>query len=387
MFFAAQTTKLLSGFQNTMHDAIRQLEQATRGITHSLSAYHSFAEQLQRSTSVFSALQDSMSHQFLLDRQLFKSTSLALAEMRSLTSFTDNFHDLASANRVLTDLVANATLADTSLSKVFAEHNAIRDSLASLSVQPQITNLLSSLDSTRLLNTSLTSQMRLLDLETNSFGRMIEASNLLTNDLASTFGKFTRSYRDVIDAFPTIPEFKLPVLAKYAPIEYSLELEVLERISIETDDDDYDELPSVDDELASFDNRMLNLLKGARESLKSDNPDRARHVTTSIRELFTHILHGLAPDDAIRTWTTDANNFHNNRPTRRARLLYICREFSSDPLTQFVEDDVRAALTLVKSLNAGTHVVESRLTESQLGAIVYRMESLALFLLKITRND
>ena len=131
---------------------------------------------------------------------------------------------------------------------------------------------------------------------------------------------------------------------------------------------------------------MLNLLNGARQSLQSDNPDRARHVTTSVRELFTHILHGLAPDDEIRKWTTDESHFYNNRPTRRARLLYICREFSCDPLTKFVEDDVRAALTLIGSLNAGTHVVESKLTYPQLEAVVYRVESLALFLLKISRN-
>lgn len=323
--------------------------------------------------------------QFELDRTLFNATSTALASTR-LIDATSNFHDLASINTRLTDLVSAATLADTQLSSIFAEHNSIRTSIEAIASQSTVSNLLSSLDSTRLLHTSLDAQRRLLDLESNSFGKLIDASSFLTNDLASTFGKFTRSYRNVVEAFPAIPEPQIPFIAKYAPIEYSLEIDVLERISVDDDIEELDELPEIDEELLAFDGRMLNLLNGARQSLQSDNPDRARHVTTSVRELFTHILHGLAPDDEIRKWTTDESHFYNNRPTRRARLLYICREFSCDPLTKFVEDDVRAALTLIGSLNAGTHVVESKLTYPQLEAVVYRVESLALFLLKISRN-
>jgi hypothetical protein len=111
-----------------------------------------------------------------------------------------------------------------------------------------------------------------------------------------------------------------------------------------------------------------------------------RHVTTSVRELFTRVLHGLAPDDDVRQWTSSPELFHDNRPTRRARLLFICREINCDPLTHFVEDDVRAAISLVDSLNAGTHVVESKLTNLQLSSIVSRMESLLVFLLQL-RNS
>jgi hypothetical protein len=227
----------------------------------------------------------------------------------------------------------------------------------------------------------------LLDLETHSLGRLIGSSTIFANELTATFGKLTRSYRDVIECFPRIPELQIPFITTFSPLEYSLELDVLERISVEQDEDvEVEGLPLVDHELASFDDRLLILINGARKSLKSDNPDRARHITTSVRELFTQILHGLAPDEEIRKWSADAAYYHNNRPTRRARLLYICRRFACDPLTKFVDDDVRAALTLIDSLNAGTHVVQSSLTEFQLQAIVYRMEALALFLLKISRG-
>ena len=86
----------------------------------------------------------------------------------------------------------------------------------------------------------------------------------------------------------------------------------------------------------------------------SRNPDRARHVTTSVRELFSQVLHGLAPDEEVRAWSSNEQHFQNRRPTRRARLLYICRHINSDPLTRFVEDDVQAALSFVEALNADT---------------------------------
>lgn len=373
-----------------MHDAFREIDKISRDISRSFSVYNDLAAQLQKSTSAFTSLQDSLSKQLAFDRNLFGATSSALSQARLVALTTSNFRDLSTANQRLTELVSQSAIADSRLSKVFAEHNALRDSLKSLSAQPSITNLLSSLDTTRLLHTSLSSQYRLLNLESQSFGRMIAASNTLANDLTATFSKLTRSYRDVVECLPTIPETHVPFIAKYSPIEYSLELDVLERISVDEDEEvevEVEGLPSVDDELASFDDRLLVLINGARESLKSDNPDRARHVTTSVRELCTHILHGLAPDDDIRKWSSDETHFHNSRPTRRARLLYICRKFSCDPLTRFVEDDVRAALTLIDSLNAGAHVVQSKLTEFHLEAIVYRMEALALFLLKISRGD
>ena len=370
-----------------MHDAFRALERISRDIARSFSVYDDLASQLRQSTSLMASLQGPLTKHLELDRNLFRTASSVLSQAHLVELTTSNFRDLSLANQRLTDLVSSAAITDSTLSKVFAEHNALRASLQSIVSRPSITDLLTSLDTTRLLHTSLSSQYRLLDLEARSFGRLIGTSNLLANDLTATFSKLTRSYRDVIECFPRIPEPQIPFIAKYSPVEYSLELDVLERITVEQDQDVQGEgLPSVDDELASFDDRMLILINGARESLKSNNPDRARHITTSVRELFTQVLHGLAPDEEIRKWSADGDHYHNNRPTRRARLLYICRKFACDPLTKFVEDDVRAALTLIDSLNAGTHVVQSALTEFQLEAIVYRVEALVLFLLKISRG-
>lgn len=370
----------------------REIECASHELTRSMSVYSDMARQLQLSPAPFISLhlQDSIAKQLAFDHTLMNSTSSILSQARLTALTTTNFSDLAIANQNLADLVSKTLISGSVISKAFAEHNTLRTSLASIASQTVVSDLLSSLDTTKLLHTSLTSQFRLLGIEAHSIGKLVGASSVLANDLTATFSKFTRSYRDVLEYIPQIPEFQVPLIAKYSPLEYSLELDVLERISFDEEKAEVIEpegLLSVDEELASFDGKLLNLINGARQSLKSDNPDRARHVTTSVRELFTQILHRLAPDAEIKTWTNDVEHFRDNRPTRRARLLYICRNFSCDPLTKFVEDDVRAALTLIDSLNAGTHVVESKLTTFQLEAIVYRMEALALFLLKISRGE
>ncbi|MEO0770904.1 MAG: hypothetical protein AAFY72_16030, partial [Cyanobacteria bacterium J06649_4] len=239
------------------------------------------------------------------------------------------------------------------------------------------------------LRTSLDSQARLLNLtktSPNLFSGSL--SNIFSGSLIEALTGLTSSYRSVIESIPEVQNAQATFIAKYSPAEYSSEVEALEKVLGEPEEAeaDLEQLPSIDDELASFDSSLLTLVNGARLSLRSDNPDKARHVTTSVRELFTHVLHYFAPDNDIKSWSSDPNHYHNNRPTRRARVLYICRRFSNGPLTKFVEADVKATLALVDSLNSGTHGIESKFSEAQLQAVVCRMESLVLYLLKVSRE-
>lgn len=174
------------------------------------------------------------------------------------------------------------------------------------------------------------------------------------------------------------------------PVDYYRHVEAIESVTItrpyssETVAAAVDDAsPPVDELLVRFDARLVPLLQGARQSLRSGNADRPRHVTTSLRELFTQVLHALAPDDAVAGWSTDRDDIAGGRPTRRARLLYICREVNLGPLVQYVKTEVSATLAFVDSLQAGTHTVQSALTEAQLRAQIVRMESLMSLLLQI----
>ncbi len=312
--------------------------------------------------------------------------------MRDFENISDQIRQrLSLEKKANEDLIKALSDIDIKNSALLAKNKAFFESMKSINLRSPIDDYMPSLDKSSLLDRLKKlsrSQERLLNLEAYSFGRLIDPPNSLAKDLTENFNKLTHSYENLVEFLPNIPKSQIPFIHEYSGIEYSLETNVLERISVESDDEEeieLENLPSIDEELESFDDRLLRPLNGARESLKSKNPDRARHVTTSIRELLTEILHRFAPDDEIRKWSNDRSYYHNNKPTRRARLLYICRNFNCDPLNKFVEADVSATLKLIECLNAGTHGVESKLTDKQLEAIIIRMEYLGVFLLKISQ--
>lgn len=139
--------------------------------------------------------------------------------------------------------------------------------------------------------------------------------------------------------------------------------------------------------LRELDPKLLGLLIGARAAAKANNPDRTRHVTVSLRELFTHVLHRLAPDEHVSAWTRDPKHFHNGRPTRRTRLLFICRDLDSDPFATFVEKDVDAALKFLTVFQVGTHGVGVEYSAIQLAALIARMEGLLHFLVSVALEE
>ena len=133
---------------------------------------------------------------------------------------------------------------------------------------------------------------------------------------------------------------------------------------------------------------LLNLLQGARQALHTDNRDRVRHVLVSLRELIGHVLRQLAPDDDIRAWNTNPDYYDDkDKPTRKTRLLYICREINSGPLSKLVGREVSSILTLIDGLNGGTHGVAPRFTDRQLQAIVDYTESHLLFLPRLASSN
>jgi hypothetical protein len=126
---------------------------------------------------------------------------------------------------------------------------------------------------------------------------------------------------------------------------------------------------------------------GARDALYGNNTDRARHILSSLRELWNHLLRRLAPNDLVAAWIPGIANqkdlLHEGKPTRRARVLYVCRELNSDPLTDFLLHDTRALVKLIELFNR-VHELETELTDEQLRAIVLRTESWLMYLLQIS---
>lgn len=58
--------------------------------------------------------------------------------------------------------------------------------------------------------------------------------------------------------------------------------------------DEVGSLGSLEALLVPINPSFVQMLQGAREAERSDNPDRIRHVAASLRELFTQVLHHIA---------------------------------------------------------------------------------------------
>ncbi len=126
---------------------------------------------------------------------------------------------------------------------------------------------------------------------------------------------------------------------------------------------------------------------GARDALNGNSADRARHILTSLRELWNHLLRRLAPDDLVTAWILSLANqkdlLHEGKPTRRARVLYVCRELYNDPLSEFVIQDTKALVKLIEFFNR-VHELETKLTDEQLRAILLKSDPSLMYILQIS---
>jgi len=209
------------------------------------------------------------------------------------------------------------------------------------------------------------------------------------SELSSSFGgdiKRLTMFPPVVSVYPPFEIFNAVKLAssitvseKPEPIslqEESLQKEIQEQLSIDVEED-----------LSLLNSELSNLWIGARQALKSGNQDRKRHVTVSLRELINHILHYLAPDEKIIKWTQEATHFHNGKPTRKARILFICRKINEGNFIEFVESDIRATLKFIELFQEGTHRIDIPFTDEQLKALLIRAESLLHFCIRIHRES
>lgn len=144
--------------------------------------------------------------------------------------------------------------------------------------------------------------------------------------------------------------------------------------------------PHMDKIITSVDERLIPLYQGAINAIASDNIDNVRHATTSLRELVTQILHKLAPDEDFFDWDKDNLYRYDGRPTRKGRLLYICRNINSDSFATFVDRDVAGALSFLDLLQKGTHAIEKPYDERQMKALLIRFEHLIDFIIRISED-
>jgi len=142
-------------------------------------------------------------------------------------------------------------------------------------------------------------------------------------------------------------------------------------------------LLSLPEALNQLNPSLYRLWRGAWDSLASSNPDKIRHTLTSARELVTHVLHELSPDDQIRAWSTIPQHFDNGRPTRRARLLFIASYIESDTLRDYLLKEIEACLSLIRVFQVGTHGIAPSFNDPQLKVILRKVHSMICTLVEM----
>lgn len=213
---------------------------------------------------------------------------------------------------------------------------------------------------------SLFAEKSLYGITTENLGSRITLAIEPKNYLTSSFLELSESYSTLLKSFENNPLSYIqisPSISRIAPLEYFSTANLLEAISVAEDITPEEELLKneiqyeneilLSSHLPRIDTGLYKMWKGAIEAYNSNNSDKVRHFSTSIRELYTHLLHILAPDDAIKKWTSDPTYYHEGRPTRKAHLLFICRNINNDQFNTFVKKDVEATIAFIDIFQRG----------------------------------
>ena len=216
--------------------------------------------------------------------------------------------------------------------------------------------------------------------------------------VAASYGGLAESIREISD-ITRLPAFVLPGATREI-YTTSFALETLRPWGDRDEDEAETEIQLVAEAeletsgcialLQQVDPGLARPYIGARDALYGNNADRARHILSSLRELWNHLLRRLAPDDLVATWIPGVSNQkdlpHDGKPTRRARVLYVCRELNNDPLTDFLMHDTRALVKMIELFNR-VHELETALTDEQLRAILLRTDSWLMYILQISSGN
>jgi len=243
---------------------------------------------------------------------------------------------------------------------------------------------------------SLLAEKSLFAVTSQNLGSRIFLNIDTKSNLTSSFLGLSDSYSTLLKSFEshTISYTQIsPSISRIAPIEYFSTANLLEAISVDENITAEEELLKneiqyeneilLSSHLPKIDAGLYKMWKGAIEAYHSTNSDRVRHFSTSIRELMTHLMQKLAPDDEIKKWTSDPIHFFNGRPTRKARLLFICRNINNDHFNTFVKRDIDATLAFIDIFQKGTHDIDPAFSPNNLVTIKSKAENTLKFLLEI----
>ncbi len=253
-------------------------------------------------------------------------------------------------------------------------------------------------DFSKMMNSSILAHKSLAHINFSSIGNAFNVTQRLRNSLQESLIEIANSYQYLWSSFSTNPK-RILSSPKVVMREPSTEMYVAthqafistKEVEVTPEEEIFlsEIKPSevyIHGLIASIDADLLTLYNGVKDAIQSNNSDKIRHVSISIRELLTQIIHKLAPDNAFFEWNQDSSNVSNARPTRKGRLRYICKNINYGEFTDFVEKDISTATAFFDLLQKGTHNIKKPYNDQQLRALLLRLNCLISFIISISRE-
>lgn len=333
---------------------------------------------------------------------------LEITRALEMAGAATRIHEIVGANQHWQDLIKQATATSRIAESLSAAHQSWLDTIKPIQHDFSQLSQLQASAKLALCDTSLrlSATERLMagiDFEAIRGRFQIEMpviSGLESSiaHVAASYGNLAESLREISD-ITRLPAFVLPGATREI-YTTSFALETLRPWDERDEDEAETEIQFVAEAeletsgcialLQQVDPGLARPYIGARDALYGNNADRARHILSSLRELWNHLLRRLAPDDLVAAWIPGVSNqkdlLHDGKPTRRARVLYVCRELNNEPLTDFLMHDTRALVKLIELFNR-VHELETALTDEQLRAILLRTDSWLMYILQISSGN
>ena len=246
-----------------------------------------------------------------------------------------------------------------------------------------------------------TSKLLWARIDYNALARSLNIQQATMSKIQAEISALTISYRNLTESFGSVadvvklPSFVLPgATREVSTTGYALEVLYPFDDELETEDEESEVYTGLDG--ATESSALIVLLdregsefvvtyRGALEALNGDNPDRSRHVLSSLRTLVDHLLRKFAPRGKVREWIVE-RGYHSyladGKPTRRAQILYMFKDIESEPLTKFIEADTKTVEELYTLYNR-LHSLGTGISDSQLRVIVLKTESYLEYILRV----
>ncbi|MFH1036015.1 MAG: hypothetical protein V1806_16045 [Pseudomonadota bacterium] len=141
------------------------------------------------------------------------------------------------------------------------------------------------------------------------------------------------------------------------------------------------------DLLEEIDPDLAQIHRGASLAITSKNPERVRHVMSSYRDLWTHLIESLIPDNSVLLWLKDKHpkEIVSRKPTRKGRLLYVEQNLAGGKLAEFIEWDITTIVKHWQGLNQ-VHRKTHKLSDDDLQALKLRSDTYLRFIICLVKG-